>query len=107
MAHHEFALIHPFDDGNGRVARLLTNYMLLKKGLPPLVVPSVRKKDYLKALERADAGDPGLLADFFAEQLIASLELGIRAAKGESLEPPRDIDKEIELLIEERKKLQK
>ncbi len=34
-AHHEFLLIHPFDDGNGRVGRLLLNYVLLKQGYPP------------------------------------------------------------------------
>lgn len=39
-AHHEFIRIHPFDDGNGRVVRLLLNYVLLRAGLLPLVVKS-------------------------------------------------------------------
>jgi Fic family protein len=107
VTHHEFTLIHPFDDGNGRVARLVTNYVLLKKGWPPIVIPSVRKADYLKALGQADAGDPALLADFFAEQLLWSLEIGIKAAKGESLEEPSDVDKEIALFVSEQKNQQK
>src|SRR6201999_1758562 len=61
ITHHEFTLIHPFDDGNGRVARLVTNYLLLKKDLPPLVIKSELKKDYLSALRQADGGDPKAL----------------------------------------------
>lgn len=106
VTHHEFTLIHPFDDGNGRVARLVTNYALLKKGLPPIVIPSSRKTDYLKSLGQADAGDPALLTDFFAEQLVWSLELGIKAAKGESLEEPSDVEKQITLFVREQKKYQ-
>ena len=103
ITHHEFTLIHPFDDGNGRVARLLTNYVLLKKGLPPLVIPSEKKKDYLNALRQADGGDHALLADFFTDHLVWSLELGIKAAKGESLEEPSDIEKEIALFVRDQK----
>jgi Fic family protein len=103
ITHHEFTLIHPFDDGNGRVARLVTNYALLKKGLLPLVIPSDKKSDYLTALRQADGGDPTLLSQFFADQLLWSLELGIRAAKGESLEEPSDIEKEIALFVREQK----
>jgi fido (protein-threonine AMPylation protein) len=61
--HYDFVLIHPFDDGNGRVARLLLNYVLLRAGFTPLIVKSADKTRYLTALRKADAGDlPALTA---------------------------------------------
>lgn len=95
--HHEFVLIHPFDDGNGRVARILVNYVLLRQGYPPLIVPTERKKDYLAALRLADAGEITELENFLGNCVIRSLELGIKAAKGENLDEPGDVEKEIEL----------
>ena len=55
--HHRFTQIHPFQDGNGRVARALATLVLLRAGLFPLVVPLEEKDAYLDHLERADAGD--------------------------------------------------
>ena len=95
--HHEFVLIHPFDDGNGRVARMLVNYVLMRQGFPPIIVPTERKKDYLNALRLADAGDITELENFLGTCVVRSLELAIKAAKGESLEEPGDLEKEIEL----------
>ncbi|MDB6080033.1 MAG: ibpA, partial [Akkermansiaceae bacterium] len=97
--HHDFVLIHPFDDGNGRVARMLVNYLLLRDGYPPLVVPTERKSDYLTALRLADAGDLTPLADFLAEEVERSLKLGTRAAKGESIEESGDVEKEVTLFV--------
>ena len=54
--HHDFVLIHPFDDGNGRVARMLVNYLLLRTGHLPMIIPTEQKKAYLAALRLADAG---------------------------------------------------
>jgi Fic family protein len=100
--HHDFVLIHPFDDGNGRVARMLVNYVLMRQGHPPLVVPTERKKDYLVALRLADAGDISELIDFISSCLLRSLELGIKAAKGESIEEPGDVEKEVALFVKSR-----
>ena len=98
--HHDFVLIHPFDDGNGRVARMLVNYVLMRLGYPPIIVPTERKKDYLTALRLADAGDLIELENFLGTCVIRSLELGIKAAKGESLEEPGDVEKEIKLFAQ-------
>jgi Fic family protein len=55
--HHRFTYIHPFQDGNGRVARALVNYIFVKAGLFPAVVKRDEKLSYLDALEAADNGD--------------------------------------------------
>jgi len=55
--HHRFTQIHPFQDGNGRVARALASLVLVKSGLFPLVVTRDDKSQYLDSLESADLGD--------------------------------------------------
>lgn len=55
--HHRFTQIHPFQDGNGRVARALASLVLVKDGLFPLVVTRDDRSRYLDALEAADGGD--------------------------------------------------
>ena len=51
LFHYRYIRIHPFEDGNGRIARLLVNYILLKHDYPMVVVRSKLKKDYLKAID--------------------------------------------------------
>jgi len=97
MLHYKLVRIHPFDDGNGRISRLLMNYVLLKNNLPPIVIKSADKKNYLSALNSADAGDLNSFIKYVAQQLVWSLELSIKAAKGESIEEPDDVEKEISI----------
>ena len=82
LAHHRFAWIHPFDNGNGRVVRLLTYAMLIKYGFrvhiggriinPTAVFCSDRKKyyDYLSMADKGD--DTGLLS--WCEYVLAGLK---------------------------------
>jgi fido (protein-threonine AMPylation protein) len=69
--HHRFTQIHPFQDGNGRVARALASLVLLQAGLFPLVVTRDDKVVYLDALEAADTGNLKPLV-----ALIAKLQRG-------------------------------
>lgn len=55
--HHSFTQIHPFQDGNGRVARALASLVLIKAGLFPLLVTREDRVRYISALEQADAGN--------------------------------------------------
>jgi Fic family protein len=82
--HHGFLMIHPFDDGNGRVGRLLLNYVLLRHGWLPIIIRTDEKRVYLSALHRADTEerDYSELASFLGAGLRSSLELGIKAARG-------------------------
>jgi fido (protein-threonine AMPylation protein) len=48
--HMAIVHIHPFWDGNGRIARLLSNIPLLKAGLPPLVIPREQRRTYIQIL---------------------------------------------------------
>ena len=85
--HHRFTQIHPFQDGNGRVARAITGGVFLKAGYLVLVIRDEEHRDrYLDALETADAGDLRPLVDLFAEiqgaDLRAALKL-VRSLRGE------------------------
>ncbi|MBU0463013.1 MAG: Fic family protein [Proteobacteria bacterium] len=48
--HVSFVRIHPFFDGNGRMARLIANIPVLKSGLPPIIIPRQQRKQYIDAL---------------------------------------------------------
>lgn len=95
--HHDFVLIHPFGDGNGRTARILVNYVLMRHGFLPLIVPTEQKDRYLAALRKADSGELDALTEYLAICAEASMARGILAAKGESIEEQDDLIKEIEL----------
>jgi Fic family protein len=57
LAHKEFVFIHPFIDGNGRVARLLMNLMLMQDGYTIAIIPPIMRSAYMQALERAHYDD--------------------------------------------------
>lgn len=100
--HYRLVCIHPFDDGNGRVARLVMNYILFSHSYPPVVIKSDDKESYLTALQKADTGNVQALIEYVEQQAIWSLELSIRAAKGEDVEEFGDVDKEIEIVKREK-----
>jgi fido (protein-threonine AMPylation protein) len=96
--HYRFIRIHPFDDGNGRTARILMNFVLMQAGYPPVIIKTEDKQNYFAALRQADAGLLVPFVEYVGQNLVRSLELILKGARGQSIEDPDDIDKEIALL---------
>ncbi|UQV53618.1 Fic family protein [Corynebacterium pseudodiphtheriticum] len=69
-AHYAFVRIHPFADGNGRIARALASIFLYRSPGVPLVIYHDQRVDYLDALEAADDGDFKQLVRFLAEKSV-------------------------------------
>jgi Fic family protein len=63
-AHMVFLRIHPFGDGNGRMARFILNLVLIRGGYPPIIVPAKKKEEYFRAIREWDAGNTSALSMF-------------------------------------------
>lgn len=98
LFHYHFIRIHPFDDGNSRVARILMNFVLMQFGYPPAIIKTEDKENYYAVLRLADADELEPFIEYIAQNLTRSLETMIRGAKGENIEEPDDLDKELALL---------
>jgi Fic family protein len=81
--HYNLVAIHPFTDGNGRTARLLMNYHLLRCGYPHTIIEVDERAEYLSALEEANAGR----CERFAAFVLRSVARSIRKLTGEG-DPP-------------------
>ncbi len=73
--HGFFEYLHPFRDGNGRLGRLMTNFILLKKGLPIIIVPVEKRPEYITALKmiRKEATDEYLIR-FFLDTAMSRMQ---------------------------------
>lgn len=105
--HYRFIRIHPFDDGNGRAARILMNFILMQFGYPPVIIKTEDKANYFSTLQQADSGILLPFFDYIAKNLVRSLELMIAGATGQSIEEPNDLDKEIAVLEQRFKTVEK
>ena len=79
--HHRFVQIHPFQDGNGRIARTLASLILIKNGLFPLVITRDSKVSYIKALEDANKGDLKPLVKLIVDLQIVQLNRATKIYK--------------------------
>lgn len=74
-AHYYLAWIHPFEDGNGRIARLLLNLILVRYGYPFAVIKNVERKKYLESLRQADLGEFEPFLNYVARCVEQTLDL--------------------------------
>lgn len=91
--HHRFTQIHPFQDGNGRVARILASLILIKAGGLPFIVRRDVRDAYLDALEAADFGDMLSFAKFVSEEQTHGLLKALEIAEGTRSEQMSEIIK--------------
>ncbi len=81
IAHYNMVRIHPFDDGNGRGARILMNLILLKRKFPPAIIKIEERRKYIEALIAVDEGDLNPFIEFIAKSSIATQEMMIQILK--------------------------
>jgi len=79
--HHRFVHIHPFHDGNGRIARLLMNLTLTRARYPTSTILNIDRKKYYDTLKKADNGNLAPFAGFVAAAVERSLDLWLRASE--------------------------
>ncbi len=82
LLHGEFVKVHPFIDGNGRTARLLLNFELMKGGYPPTIIKAEMRPKYYDALDLAHTtGDYSKFVELVAECVETSLDLWLSVLK--------------------------
>lgn len=103
--HYRFVKIQPFDDANGRIAKILTNLILMQSGYPPIAIKQSEKNVYHFALQTADTGQLEPFIDFIARNVVSSLEIYLKGARGESIEEVDDLEKDLLALEEKLRRL--
>lgn len=79
LSHLKFVTIHPFGDGNGRISRLIMNFILHKKKYPMLDIPYVGRNSYYNALERSQVKkEDKTFLQWFVKRYIKEYEIYLR-----------------------------
>ena len=74
LVHSEFTRIHPFADGNGRTARIISNFILQKNGYPMFFIDVKDRRKYYEALDKSDVGDERVFVKFIFDIIINQLK---------------------------------
>jgi len=90
-AHYALTAVHPFADGNGRVARALASVYLYRSLSIPLVIFAHQRPQYFDALEQADRGDPASWLAFVADRGIDTMQLVVESLRSAAAPRPTEI----------------
>lgn len=101
-AHYALTVIHPFADGNGRVARALASIYLYKSLSIPLVIFAYQRLPYLGALAEADRGDHGPWLDFVADRGLDTMQLVVESLRSAAGPQPTEIAEGLSALLSPR-----
>lgn len=104
--HLEYLYLHPFYDGNGRTARLLTNLILISCGYPPIIISDKTKENYYRFISDVQSygGDKDLFYRFMGERVLESQEIILNAINGIDITGDNDLDKVLSM-FEQRLKI--
>lgn len=92
LFHHRFVWIHPFFDGNGRVARLIMNLILMSGGYPPAIILKQDRKKYYTALDLANNGNYKKFFQLILQAVERSLDIYLNSTPGyDTYEPISEI----------------
>ena len=112
ILHGKFVTIHPFIDGNGRTARLLLNFELMKNNYPPIIIEVEERDKYFDALEAGNVSDDwDLFTEFIKEKCEERIDYmnkfkisELKSRKWNDFkERLQDIDENIEEIVEDMK----
>lgn len=81
LLHHKLVAIHPFWDGNGRVARIIMNILIMHAGYPMTIILKNDRRRYYRVLSEADKNNYKNLCEFTAQNVIRSLNLYLEILK--------------------------
>jgi len=86
--HLDFETIHPFNDGNGRIGRVITNYQLIRLGFPPIIIRDKEKRNYYLAFDEYRADKKTVIMEkAMANALMEALHKRITYMKGDIIIP--------------------
>ena len=99
ICHHRLTAIHPFTDGNGRVARLAMNTILMQKGYTPAIIRNEDKQDYYGALRQADEGKPDSFVAMVEKEVTKTITLMLNVIEGKEAFGLKDLDRRLDHFV--------
>jgi hypothetical protein len=93
--HYQFTLIRPFEDWNGRIARLVLNIALMQNGLLPLLIDADERHTYYEHLETADKGNLEPLTNFFVQKEMETINNFMASPEYLSIQGKFDLENQI------------
>lgn len=107
IVHHRLTAIHPFTDGNGRVARLVMNTILMQKGYTPAIIRNEDRQDYYEALRQADEGKYDPFIGMAEKEVTKTITLMLNVIEGKEAFGLRDLDRRLDHFVSDIRSLDK